>query len=340
MRRATLSLLTALFLLGGSCGGGGSGGGGDDGGGNGGGDGAILLPQQSDFVDRGVAVAPGGPGSWDVRFEGAISPVGVVKRGGTFFLYYIAADGDTSIDGGPRHRSLGVATSSDGVNFQKFAGNPILQFSPMGNEEEGVFAGAIVHDGVRFLLWWGGLEAASPTSDQVTEDVRLATSNDGFNFADQGIVLDHTDGGVFGSGDELHPLGAYLESGTWHLYYAFSNGTFFFGLVGVASGPSPTSLPVTRQALPPEIVGGGDVIPDDAGNAFVFLVRDIDDRDYEVYRIDPDSPQILGAPVEVYAFPGFLHGSMLLDEAAGTWYLYAYTTADVIRVFTAPLERQ
>ena len=80
----------------------------------------FYVPKETDWIDHGVVIESGSKGSWDIRLGGMISPSTVVKKNGTFFLYYIGADGDRSTDKGPRHRALGVATSTDGINFTKY----------------------------------------------------------------------------------------------------------------------------------------------------------------------------------------------------------------------------
>lgn len=103
----------------------------------------IQFPKQADWTDHGVSMQTGITGAWDVRLGGAISPSTVVKKNGIYFLYYIGADGNRSTDGDARHRKLGVATSTDGINFTKYSGNPVITFLPhkgsSREEEEGVF---------------------------------------------------------------------------------------------------------------------------------------------------------------------------------------------------------
>ena len=122
----------------------------------------ISIPKDSDWTDEGTVLEKGGPGSWELRLGGAISPGAMVKKNGTYFLYYIGANGDRSSDKGPRHRALGVATSMDGIHFVKHTGNPIIKFLPHHNEEEGIFSVAtmIDTDGT-VLLFYGAMDAGN-----------------------------------------------------------------------------------------------------------------------------------------------------------------------------------
>ncbi|GAH42164.1 unnamed protein product, partial [marine sediment metagenome] len=186
--------------------------------------GEVKIPTDAEWTDRGVAISPGKSGSWDKRLTGALSPCTVVKKNGTYFLYYIGADGNRSTDGGPRHRALGVATSSDGINFTKYRGNPILKYLPHNNEEEGIFsAGATLDYTGEIIMYYSALDAGSATSTTVDSDVRLAVSSNGLNFTDKGDVLSHADSGVWGYGDELFPVGTFHKgidpNDIWYVYY-------------------------------------------------------------------------------------------------------------------------
>ncbi len=48
----------------------------------------FAIPDQTDWVEKGVALTSGPVGSWDARLYGQISPCTVVKKGGIYFLYY------------------------------------------------------------------------------------------------------------------------------------------------------------------------------------------------------------------------------------------------------------
>jgi hypothetical protein len=128
-RLALLTLVCLLPLAWLACKGGG-GGGGDEGGGGGGGGGAtpLVIPAPGDWTNRGSTglSASGVLNQWNYRIDGAISPCAAVKRGSTYYLYYIGADGNRSSDGGPRRRALGVATSSNGLSFTNSGNNPVV----------------------------------------------------------------------------------------------------------------------------------------------------------------------------------------------------------------------
>jgi hypothetical protein len=308
----------------------------------------VGIPKQSDWTDDGVVVSSGPSGSWDARFGGQIGPSTVVKKDGTYFLYYIGADGDRSTDGGPRHRALGVATSTDGIRFTKYAGNPVIEFLPhRGNswdEEEGVFtAGARVDESGRVVMYYGAMTAISPTL--VDDDARIAISDDGFDFTDQGIVIDHADASVWGYGDELDPLGVFTANGNWYVYYSVGGGWDFSGNkvrwgLGLAWGPRRDHLPHTKGLINSStyVMGGCDPVRLSAEKVALFIVRESGSTRYVEVRTDSVScPGYLSAPAETYNFGDLKHQAVFLDRESNTWFMYYRSSDNAIRVKTAPV---
>ena len=202
--------------------------------------GEVNVPRDADWTDRGVVISAGGSGSWDVRLTGALSPCTVVKKNGTFFLYYIGADGNRKSDGGPRHRALGVATSTDGLHFTKRG--RILTYLPHNNEEEGIFsAGAFLDANGEVVMYYSALDAGSATSTTVDSDIRLAVSSNGLSFSDKGDVISHANSKIWGYGDELFPVGTFREGSTWYLYYIAKGKAAYWDL-GLAWGPGRSSV--------------------------------------------------------------------------------------------------
>jgi hypothetical protein len=311
----------------------------------------IQVPTQWDWADQGMVLSKGPSGSWDVRLSG-ISPCTVVKKSSIYFLYYIGADGNRASDGGPRHRALGVATSTDGITFTKYNGNPIITFlpTPQNDQEEGVFScGATLDEDGVVVLYYGAMTATSQTSESVNDDARLAVSSNGFDFTDLGVVIDHRHSSVWGHGDELDPLGVFHASGDWYVYYLVARGRDFSGNrlkwdLGLAWGPSRDNLPNTQAALTTGsfIRGGGAPIRLESDKIALFIVRDpstsSSGRIVEVRTVSVSSPSQLSEPVETYAFPDFRHATVFLDRDTNTWHIYYLDSAgDTIRVKTAPM---
>jgi hypothetical protein len=296
----------------------------------------VEIPRQPDWVDRGVVFSAGRPGAWDARLEGMISPSTVVKKEGIYFLYYIGADGNRSSDGGPRHRALGVATSRDGIRFEKYSGNPVLTYLPNNNEEEGIFSvgGAVDFDG-NILLYYGAMNAGSRSSTSVTSDVRLGVSRDGFQFTDIGVVLSHRDNSVWGYGDELFPVGSFHAGGIWHVYYIAKSGmrrfwSYVTGAraiywdLGLAWGRSPEKLTNSKGVLASDsyIIGGGDPVGLGRDNIALFIIRDFAERNIEVRTALTNEPDRMSEPLQTYRFHDLNHATVFLDRETNTWFMY------------------
>ena len=294
--------------------------------------GEVEVPRDGDWTDRGAVITRGGNGEWD-RVLAAISPCAIVKRNGTYFLYYIGGDGYRSTDGEARFRSLGVATSPDGVNFTKYAGNPIVEHLPHGNQEEGVFScTAAVDPGGTFHLFYGALWAANATSESVDVFIRSRTSSNGLDFGNDREVLRR-------SGHEDSPVGVYRASnGTWNLYYLDSQpGSWDLRLL---SGSSPTNLGNDRAAVTNgDVLGGASVAPLGDGRVAVFLMRGTFNNPYVEARTANEGSLHSTSAAASYDFGNaFFHLTVLLDEEAGVWRLYHMNDVEgtQIRMRTAP----
>jgi hypothetical protein len=312
---------------------------------------SVEIPKQSDWVDRGVVLSPGALGTWDTRLGGMISPATVVKKGGTYFLYYIGADGNRSTDGDARHRALGVATSRDGIRFTKYSGNPILTFLPNQNEEEGIFsAGGALDNEEKIVIYYGAMNAHSKTSESVTSDIRLASSVNGLQFTEKGVILSYRDKAVWGRGDELFPVGTLHAGGKWHVYYIAKSGVRrrlidhvlwrepIYWNLGIASGLTQDKLSESKGVITrgSYVIGGGDPVSLGQDRIALFIVRDFTDTVIEARTASSLRPDFLSEPVQMYRFHDLSHATAFFDKETNTWFLYYLTrSAQSIRIKTA-----
>jgi hypothetical protein len=289
-----------------------------------------IIPSQSDWLECGPIFAAGNEGEWDYYLWSGFAST-VVKKNGRFYLYYQGANGYDEGEGTVTWRSIGVATSPDGINFTKYAANPVLTWFPHNNLEEGATsAGAFVDTTGEIALYYGASSWAG--GSWVNADGRLAVSTDGFHLTDQGIVLNRRNSAVWGWGDELYPVIGFQDGGRWFAYY-IPNGTPQKGLLGVAWGTSRLALTNTAPAL-----SGGSNIPVWGPGSFARLA----DGTYalflnDVYRaggpilevrlVSLDAPANLSAPVQSYQFDDVWEAVVFLDSGANTWFMY-YRSAD------------
>jgi len=207
---------------------------------------SVELPPASAWEEQGVVLSPSGSG-WDSFAKDYFGATSMVRKAGTYYLYYHAASGPRRSDGGPANRAIGIAISQDGVHFTKYSGNPIITHQPskghINHEEEGASNPVVTLDGAgNFTMFWAAKTAVSATG--ISNDIHLSISKDGFNFSDKGLVIPHT---IDGGGDEVLPNGVIRAlggssslKGSWHLWYT----TDGFGgrKTSLATGDTPSQL--------------------------------------------------------------------------------------------------
>lgn len=300
----------------------------------------LAIPAQADWVDYGPIFERGDLGEWDYLLWGGFAAT-AVKKNGVYFLYYQGSSGYRLVpDETVTWRTIGVATSPDGINFTKYSGNPVVAWFPNNGGEEGaVSGGAVLDPGGEIVLYYGANSETSPT--QVSADGLLTVSANGLNFTDAGVVLDHQNGALWGAGDELFPIIAIQDSGKWFVYY-IPNGTFQQRSLGVAWGNSRTSLSSSAGATSAgrsiRAWGTGGAAKVGPGTYALFL-NDVTRSTTEVRLVSLTAPNQLSAPVAVYQFDGVQQTTVLLDQAAGTWFMY-YRGPNSYGVKLAPAGRR
>jgi predicted GH43/DUF377 family glycosyl hydrolase len=129
----------------------------------------------------------GSAGSWDNEGIGLGS---VISDTGIFKMWYTGVDSDFATSVG----RLGYATSADGINWNRYAGNPVLDVGSGGSWDDAwIFDPYVIRDGSSLRMWYSG------SDDQIcnsggSELLRIgsATSPDGvtWNKSTNNPVLD------------------------------------------------------------------------------------------------------------------------------------------------------
>jgi hypothetical protein len=298
----------------------------------------IPIPAQSEWTDHGTIFAAGAEGDWDHILWGGFAG-SVIKKNGAYFLYYQGSRAYDEVGETVVGRSIGVAASADGLHFTKYSSNPVITWSPNHMGEEGaVSTGVALGSNGEIVLYYGANTAVDALSVQA--DGRVSVSADGLAFKDQGMVLNHADGKIWGYGDELFPIMAVHDAGKWFVYY-IPNGTAQARRLGVAWGDSRAALTNTSAATSGGasikawgMGGSAEVGPD----THALFLNDGTVPRTEVRLMSPGAPRQLSAPVQTYRFPGVQQATFLLDEEAGKWFMY-YRLADGsgYGVMTAPV---
>lgn len=279
-----------------------------------------LVPNEGDWSAPTTALtANPTPGTWDHILWGAASPSTMVKFNGTYFLYYIGARGET---GEPLYeavnRSLGVATSSNGVNFTKYTGNPIITYTTTGGTVpyEGVGSATAIVVGNTIHLYYGAIRSIG--GNLVDIDIRYRKSTDGYNFTNDTLIYRS-------AGNEYSPLGVTNVGTSWSVYI---KGPLTDGLGALSrlSGTSPTSLP-TKTNVTSTTFGSGGNANFINGNLFVMHLerrQSTEDR-FQVRIINTSAPNALSDPLFSYTFGNFgdhANPATFRDAASGKWFMY------------------
>jgi hypothetical protein len=295
------------------------------------------IPDVGDWRDCGVILESGGAGAWDRYLWGGFA-ASVVKRDGRYLLYYQGSDGYHEEEATVTNRAIGVATSSDGVRFDKHADNPVLTFSPRGNHEEGAVSSAVLVDGAGgVVLYYGANTWAG--GEEVNATARRAVAADGLRFEDQGVVLDWRNRAIWGHGDEIFPVGA-LRDGARDVLFYIPNGTRQRGRLGVAwsDGDGWRSAAARSGLGTIPVWGPASVIHLEADTYALFLTY-VRERSYmEVRLVTARRPARLSRPVRHYEWDDVNPMSVLEDHERQRWLLY-YRTGDHARygVMVAPV---
>ena len=117
-------------------------------------------------------------GAWDFQFFGGFAGT-VVKRSGIWYLYFQGSCCYRIVDDSVTFRQVGLATSPDGVNFTKVAGNPVISWSPNNGGEEGaVSAAAVLDPSGDLVVYYGANTEASAGREGIggSENVEKANT--------------------------------------------------------------------------------------------------------------------------------------------------------------------
>lgn len=125
---------------------------------------ALSLDGETWFpYSRNPVLRPGGASEFD---NVAIYAGDVIRVGTSYLMYYSGANQNGRI-------CIGLATSSDGFNWQKNPQNPVLSPGPAGSWDsvDAVYA-RVVFDGAAYHMWYNGYNGS-------TANVGYASSLDG-----------------------------------------------------------------------------------------------------------------------------------------------------------------
>ncbi len=148
---------------------------------------------------------------WDRGYVGGVSAV--LVENGTYSMYYTGAAGPL----GANKRAMGVATSTDGRNWTRYSGNPVLTRGGSGSYDDTDMArGGVVKVGSTYYFYYSA-DAGGSRGWRAA----LATSSDGLSFTKVGVVL----GGSLASWETYGTLHLTVFLNADHMVMFYSGGS-------------------------------------------------------------------------------------------------------------------
>jgi hypothetical protein len=276
---------------------------------------SIPIPSLNDWQTGTAAFSRGALGTWDYYLWGGFAN-SLIKKNGVYYLYYQGAPSYNDQCDSVAYRGIGVAKSVDGVNWTKSTNNPVISWSSQGSVEEGAVSSAawVGQDG-RVYIYYGANTGSGCT---IHANARLAVSEDGELFQDLGVVLSKDDPNVWGSGDEIFPVGAYSYGNNWYLYYT-PNGVSLSRKLGVAVGTGYNSFTQTMGLNNATIPAWGPVsIVLDNSDAVLFTNPGDVKGLINIYRFNAGNPSVVNF-YDSYTFSDCVQASVLYDSSAERW---------------------
>jgi len=195
------------------------------------------IPEDiSAWTEKGVVLTTDSSIAWESQNNVGVS--GVSKVDGVYYLFYLAGfDGCWNQHGDTNHQSLGMATSTDGINFTKYAGNPVLKphdFLPVGSEEEGIRTGYVQYIPSKNKFYgYFGVESPGGSGNcefggggscgcnvSVDAEVFMAASSNGSNWTVEGGV----NGTYAAGGHEVYASGWVYNGTEFGLFVTTAQG--------------------------------------------------------------------------------------------------------------------
>ncbi|MFC1755629.1 LamG-like jellyroll fold domain-containing protein, partial [Thermoproteota archaeon] len=170
--------------------------------------GNLTKHPDNPLIDRGTG--------WDVTHSGHTPRV--MKEGGVYKMWF------TGYGGSPAKYRIGFANSTDGIEWTKYAGNPVIDVGADTTwDDYYVFPGNVVKEDGVYKMWYSG-------HDSSYYAIGFANSTDGINWNKYASnpVMSRTSSS-WHSGGVVHPY-VIKEGGVYKMWYAGSDGTNWIGI--------------------------------------------------------------------------------------------------------------
>ena len=168
-----------------------------------------FLARSTDLITwtRVGVVIPFGNGTFqDGAWDDADTQMGTVlydSDSSTFMMWYNGNNNPSS-----DYCRLGYATSANGINWTKYAGNPILSQGPDGDADD-LYAPIVIKDGSTWKMWYAGQKAGGGRIA-----LMYATASN-----PEGPWTKYSTAHIYDPGYNFFPAEVWKESGTYHMIF-------------------------------------------------------------------------------------------------------------------------
>ncbi len=203
----------------------------------------------STWVANSQPVLQANPGSWEGNY---ISIGSVLWNGSIFTMYYRGVGGQAG--SAEANGAVGIATSSDGVTWTRYAGNPVMRASS-SVDSQFLSTPYVIQTGSTYQMWY------TCRNPLLTHDaICHATSTDGKSWSKDSLPI-LTSGSGWDSGDVYSPS-VIFDGTTYGMWYSSMNQTGLGPRIGFAS--SKDGVTWTKNVNNP-ILSWGPATWDDGG---------------------------------------------------------------------------
>lgn len=255
------------------------------------------------------------PGSWDANLVSA--PSTLFNSDGFKSWYY----GSSANLAG----NIGLATSMDGLLWNKNVLNPVLTKDPTDPSELEIAESSVLKVGNEYKMWYLSTEAHNGPGDE-TYRIKYATSSDGVNWTRHGFALRRRAGVTWESEGVMNPTVLYVN-GQYKMWYG-TRDSAGIGKIGYAFSSDGVSWnrienPVLQASLSWEGTSVG------AASAY------FDGKNYHLYyHAGPVVPLYIGHAVSTDGINWSKESNPILERGGfGAWDQNLIAAPDVLRVY-------
>jgi len=180
-------------------------------------------------VRSSPVLTPGAQGTWD---SGSVSLGSVLKNGTQFMMYYRGTNTTSYVTG-----AIGLATSSDGITWTKFSGNPVLTSTTFAADQGYIASPFVIKLELTYNMWYTGKNVTFQKESPYTT-ILYATSLDGIHWDKwpKPVLTPSTDQNAWDSAAVYSPS-VYFNGTTFGLWYTGLGQSLRNPQIGVATSP-------------------------------------------------------------------------------------------------------